>query len=390
MDDTISSRPSSPQKAILYIAHEYPPIIGGVAFQVEALVDEMRSEAPLVVLTAGPGLRTTREERDGCLILRLGLPFRHPRYHYASAGSSFLFVLKALYHGLRLCRRFRFKVIHAFFVVPGGLVAVILGRLMKIPSCVTAIGGEVYPAENRKKLYNRWRYRKMIGTVLRNATRVSAISTRIADVVKTYCCERRIEILPPGITEYSPMPELQPHKDFVISSLSRLYPIKGIDLIIEALAHLKHLPIRYEIVGDGVSMSHLRALAGKLGVLDRITFHGFVAEPRRKYDILTKCDVFVMTPIHEAFCLTLLETMSAGLPVIATDTGGHTDYFVHNKNGILLQRRSKHDLVRAVEELYRDPERRARMSQANKETAKLYYIRNLKKMYLSHYAQAAE
>ena len=390
MDDTISSRRTPGREAILYIAHEYPPIIGGVAFQLQTLVEEMRSEAPLVVLTASPDSRTTREERDGCLIIRLGLPFRHPKYHYASAKSTFVFVLKSLYHGLRLRRRFRFRVIHAFFVVPGGLIAVILGWLMGLPSCVTAIAGEVYPAENRKKLYSKWRYRKMIAMVLKHATKTSAVSTQIAHVARTYYGKREIEVLPPGIAEYSPMPELQPHKDFVICSLSRLYPIKGIDLIIEALADLEHLPIHYEIIGDGVSKNDLHALAEKLGVLDRITFHGFVTENRRKYEILTRCDVFVMTPIHEGFCLTLLEAMSAGLPVIATDTGGYTDYFIHDKNGILLRRRSKHDLVRAVEELYRDPEKRARMSQANKETAKGYYVRNLKKMYLSHYGQTAE
>lgn len=374
-------------QALLYVVHEYPPIVGGAGVLVRDLVAQMRHEAPIVVLTASPDRETTIEEDGNCLIIRVGLPFRHPQYHYATAKSVAVFALKALWHGWRLRRRFKFRVVHGFFVVPAGFVAVLLGWLLRIPSFVSIIAGEVYPAEDKKKLYSTWYYRRVIAWVMRHAGRVCAISGEMRDIARTYYDRREIPILPPGIDPPTSPPALRPHEGFVLGSLCRLYPIKGLELVIEALAELHDVDVRFEIVGDGVSRESLQELARQRGVLDRVTFHGFV-DPDRKYEILAGCDVFALTSHHEGFPLTLLEAMHLGLPLVVTESGGHMDYFKDGEHGILLRTRNVQELAQAIRRLVDDPAARQRMSARNRETVQRYLMHNLKNEYLAHYDEA--
>ena len=377
------------RRALLYVVHEYPPIVGGAGILVRDLVAQMRKETPVVVLTASPDRQTKVEESGDCLIVRVGLPFRHPQYHYATTKSVVVFALKALWHGWRLRRRFTFRVVHGFFVVPAGFVAVLLGWLLRIPSFVSIIAGEVYPAEDKKRLYSTWYYRRVIAWVMRHAGRVVAISGAVRDISRTYYDRREIPIVPPGIDPPVSPPTLRPHEGFVLGSLCRLYPIKGLELVIEALAELRDVDVRFEIVGDGVSRESLQELARQLGVLDRVTFHGFV-NPNRKYEILAGCDVFALTSHHEGFPLTLLEAMYLGLPLIATESGGHMDYFVDREHGILLRTRNVQELAQAIRRLMNDAAARQRMSARNRETVQRYLMHNLKDEYLAHYDEPGE
>src|SRR5205814_10132 len=132
---------------------------------------------------------------------------------------------------------------------------------------------------------------------------------------------------------------------------------KGVDVLLRALADLS---ARALVVGQGPKKQEWQALAGKLGVAERVTFLGPVSEVERRI-LLHACDVFVLPSIdrREAFGIAQLEAMACGKPVIATDlpTGVR---FVNRDGvtGLLVPPRDQAALARALTRLLDDAELR--------------------------------
>jgi D-inositol-3-phosphate glycosyltransferase len=153
--------------------------------------------------------------------------------------------------------------------------------------------------------------------------------------------------------------------------VGRLEPLKGIDILIRAMARLKQSEARLLVVGgDAHASSQLRQLtrlAIALGIEDRVTFAGAVeqADLPRYYNA---ADVCVMPSHYESFGLVAVEAMACGTPVIASRVGGLTTTVEDGKTGYLIPWRypepfaEKIDLVLSNERIRDDLGRRARRS----------------------------
>ncbi|MBL4838883.1 MAG: glycosyltransferase [Kordiimonadaceae bacterium] len=97
---------------------------------------------------------------------------------------------------------------------------------------------------------------------------------------------------------------------------------KGLRDCIRALANLEDLDgIHLDVAGSGEEMPICKALATKLGVRDRITFHGQI--DRKEVDHLyEQADVFCFPSFREPSGSVIFEAMSYGIPVITADRGG--------------------------------------------------------------------
>ena len=100
--------------------------------------------------------------------------------------------------------------------------------------------------------------------------------------------------------------------------LGELRHLKGVDLLLEALAELDLGAPRAVIVGDGPDAQEFKQLSHRLGLGARVTFTG--AMPAR--EAFTKGRVLVMPSRAESFPYVLLEAAAAGIPFIATRVGG--------------------------------------------------------------------
>jgi glycosyltransferase involved in cell wall biosynthesis len=87
--------------------------------------------------------------------------------------------------------------------------------------------------------------------------------------------------------------------------------------VLRALAVLtpRHPTLRYEIVGDGPERPALEALAERLGVHERVDFHGQLA-PEQAVAQARQCTLFVMPSTEEAFGVAYVEAMAGGVPAI--------------------------------------------------------------------------
>jgi glycosyltransferase involved in cell wall biosynthesis len=101
-------------------------------------------------------------------------------------------------------------------------------------------------------------------------------------------------------------------------ALGRLVPQKNYELLLCAFAAGAGPDDRLTIYGDGDSRSGLERLAGQLGIVENVTFAGHVAHSSA---CLVGHDTLLMTSHFEGIPATLVEGMTCGMPVVATDCG---------------------------------------------------------------------
>jgi glycosyltransferase involved in cell wall biosynthesis len=150
------------------------------------------------------------------------------------------------------------------------------------------------------------------------------------------------------------------HGELKIISIGALYYIKRIDLLIEALSILdNNIQINWIHFGTGPDEIKIHELAKLKLIKENIkyAFKGFVNNNElRNYLSNHAFDVCINTSSSEGIAVSIMETMSYGIPCIATDVGGTTE-IVTNKNGILLSENpSPQDISSAILKFYNKSE----------------------------------
>jgi glycosyltransferase involved in cell wall biosynthesis len=114
--------------------------------------------------------------------------------------------------------------------------------------------------------------------------------------------------------------------DLVVGIVGRLCEVKNHAMFLRAAAQLKSEGagggIHFVVVGDGPLRQQLESLASELGLSDSVTFAGFRRDALALYSDM---DLVALTSVNEGTPLTLIEAMSCGRPVIATEVGGVVD-----------------------------------------------------------------
>jgi glycosyltransferase involved in cell wall biosynthesis len=107
-----------------------------------------------------------------------------------------------------------------------------------------------------------------------------------------------------------------------IGWVGRLSKEKGPDTAVRALAELGDSSVSLSFIGDGPERPRLEALAARLGVADRITWHGVVPDAGK---LAAAFDLFLLTSRTEGTPMVLFEAMAAEVPIVATRVGGVPD-----------------------------------------------------------------
>lgn len=133
---------------------------------------------------------------------------------------------------------------------------------------------------------------------------------------------------------------------------------KGVPFALRALVELDaSRPWAFDILGGGAMTASWQRLAARLGIADRVTFHGFVTR-ERLFDLLDQGDVYVFPSLLEGWPASIAEALSLGLPVVTTEHQGMRD-LVTPECGILVDpsrpRRLVDGLAEAFQRLTADP-----------------------------------
>lgn len=157
-------------------------------------------------------------------------------------------------------------------------------------------------------------------------------------------------------------------------TVGTIYSVKNFPFLVDSFAELckEFDNLDLTIVGDGVDRENLQIQIDSLGLSDKIHITGCV------YDVenyLAKADVYVACSLFEGLPISMLEAMSAGLPVVSTDVGGVKDIIKDGVNGILVESGNKEKYVQALKELILNESIREIYSAKAKEISKNYDIR---------------
>ncbi len=139
-----------------------------------------------------------------------------------------------------------------------------------------------------------------------------------------------------------------------VLTICRLMVWKRVDGILEALVGLPD-DVHLVVAGDGDMEAEWKALGTRLGLGSRVHWLGNV--PHAKIPLYIRAaDVFVLNSRYEGLSHTLLEVMSLGTPIIASNVCGNPEVVEHGKNGLLVDPLKPADLREALRWLLDDPE----------------------------------
>lgn len=300
------------------------PDFGGVARHV---VDMARAGLPgfnLVVL-APEGKLTNRLKEMGVSVIRADFG---PDYGFKTSFASLT----------RAVEQLRPEIVHSHLAYADVVAAAVVNtlrarhlvqRALWVPRLVTTEHGiagndAVYHGTSwRSKLMETVHRMRLWGT-----DQAIAVSRSTAEQMRAKWGARNVELVYNGVD----IPEVAaavaaqrvPAKGSPrVLSLSRLSPEKGVDVLLDAFAQLRHEypQAHLEIAGSGDLASELQAQAKRLNLGDRVTFSGFV----NPVEAMRRNDMIVQLSVWENCSYTLLDAKAAGLKTVATAVGGNPE-----------------------------------------------------------------
>jgi len=143
---------------------------------------------------------------------------------------------------------------------------------------------------------------------------------------------------------------------------------KGFQKAIMAVREIDDLDLHLDIVGTGPYLNDLKILTDKLGIDEKVTFHGRVDDDELAR-IYAAADIYLIpTMRYEGLPLALLEAMSHGIPTISSEIGGNADVITHDFDGLFIKPGDMGELVSSIRKLGDDSKLRNSISIAARET----------------------
>jgi glycosyltransferase involved in cell wall biosynthesis len=159
----------------------------------------------------------------------------------------------------------------------------------------------------------------------------------------------------------------------IVVSTGRFHPYKRFDLIIEAAAALRALRIDeiiFLLVGDGPAWDEAKKRVAELDLLRTVKLLGFQTNVR---DILCSADLAIHAALGEGFSLSIVEYMSAGLPVVVPDIPSVRQAIAHGHTGFVYGHSAPEEAAAFIAQLATDTALRRRMSHNAKQVARIEY-----------------
>lgn len=273
---------------------------------------------------------------------------------------------------LKSVRRQNSKVVHAHWSLPNGLCAWIVNRLTGTPYIVSLHGSDIFVAK-KNRLFG-----KINELILNQAKAITACSKELFDYAENHGGLGKTNLIAWGADPAIFVPPSDklacrrkmnlPENALLITSLGRLVPKKGFDVLISAFAQVQKPENTYLVIGgSGPQKDFLIDLSEKLGVGKQLILPGAI-NWNETASFLGASDIFVLPSIRDphgnldGLPTVLLEAMSCGLPCVASNIGG-VDLVIENEDtGMLCEESSINDLVESISKLFSCKELREKLA----------------------------
>lgn len=254
-----------------------------------------------------------------------------------------------------LLKAVKADIIHSH-LLGSNVYSSLVGFLSQIPVISTFHGAvDISPEERFLGLKS--------ALIRRGSSKIIAVSKSLKNEIV-----HRLKLLPSSVSviyngvntrEYTPEKDLSFRKtlgigdtDTLVSSIGHLRPAKDYETLIDAAKLLKDSgEIFYFAIAGDTSGSYYRKLVHKIQAAnlgDRVFLVGNLERP---IELLRASDIFLLSSQTEGFSISTIEAMAAGIPVIATKSGGPEEIIEHNVTGLLVSIQAPNEIKDAVHRL---------------------------------------
>lgn len=224
-------------------------------------------------------------------------------------------------------------VLHAHCVNFGGILAHRLQKKYQLPYVITE-----HSSTYARQLIPTWQ-RPAMHAAVQTASACLAVSKQFCQQLEQFFPHSHWQYLPNLLNpifsqEITPTPK--DSNIFRFCSVGQLHHHKGMDRVIEAAALLKQHTSNFhiDIVGEGKETSRLHAQVQQLDLNKHIHFHGKL-NPQAIQQLMQHSHAFVLASRIETFGVVLIEALSQGIPVIATQNTGPQS-IINAQRGLLV------------------------------------------------------
>lgn len=269
--------------------------------------------------------------------------FDYPVYYYKRSRSEVWFLGSPKKFLKKLHEQYRFDVIHAHQLYPTGWLAVRFAAKYGIQAVLTSHVGDIHDGSRYRK--NPFIMRRIM-EAMRNAGAVTGVGSGICKTIDGLLGTEKAMLIENGCVKPAAaepsahlretLEKLKLNSGFDLT-VCRLHPNKGLNFLVDACALMKKKGVDFPhiiMAGAGQAEDSLCSQVEMLGLSDRIHLIGNVVPSDRDY-LLQHCRFFVQPSLVEGMPLTVLESLSAGVPVIATSIPGVVEIIRDGWNGRL-------------------------------------------------------
>lgn len=276
------------------------------------------------------------------------------------------FMFFELVNLISLLRKYRIDAIHAHWLIPQGLVAV-MARVFVTghkPAIVCTVHGS--DLLGLQGAMFRWLQKKVIEKVDKLTVVSTSLRTHATDLVN----RDDVEVMPMGVdlAEVFVPPAVRQRSGTELLFVGRLVERKGVHYLLQALPEIikTHPQATLSIVGDGPEKENLRRLAVEYGVGGHVSFLGAI-ENSALSELYGRATLFVSPSLAEGLGLAIVEAMGCACPVVATDLPAMRDIVVDNITGLICAQSNSADLAAKICFLLDHPELRVSMGRAGRQ-----------------------
>lgn len=287
-------------------------------------------------LISPPVLRQLKEAYHGNVLCK-----EYLRLLYRHISDGHLFYKKALsIIRSESCPNDEVFAISTWFSIEALSVSLLKKRISSIRSYSFAHSFEINKERDRYMpfYFNRFKHDYLDGIFFISKTMVDIYRNDTLYLYDNYIDKFHVEYLGSKKLYQTDNPG-RVDNFFVICSCSTVVPLKNLDLILDMLEVWDITPIKWIHFGGGVGLDVLSKRAQNIqdkNKIVKIDFRGVTPNEQVQYYYSTShIDVFISVSSTEGLPVSLMEAISYGIPIIATDVGG-TKEIVDNKHGILL------------------------------------------------------
>ena len=294
---------------------------------------------------------------------RLGLPT-------ASIRQRSVYDPTPIYELYHIARRGRFNIIQSHGY-KSHFVALIASRMLRLPWIAFAHG---WTSEDRKVAV----YHALDKIMLRFAECVIAVSPPLFDLFSRIRGTTRCTQLILNAVDSDLIRGVEgggvvrgrhciDDRQFLLGCFGRLSSEKGQDILLEALhvVHKAHPHTTLLLLGDGPERKTLQRRSEQLGLGDRICFQPHTSSIRDYYEAI---DLLIVPSRSEGLPNVVLEGLSLGVPVVATNVGAIPEVLSHRETGWVVPPDSPTALAQAIQEALGDKTLRSKVAATGRDS----------------------